>query len=56
MVFAYISPLLRQTAGFSLEMTSIALLTLGISAFIGSRFGGFAVDQWGQTEPSRSAS
>ncbi|MBD3860663.1 MFS transporter [Bacillus sp. 28A-2] len=53
MVFAYISPLLRQTAGFSLEMTSIALLILGISAFIGSRFGGFAVDQWG---PNRTIS
>lgn len=53
MVFAYISPLLRQTAGFSLEMTSIALLVLGISAFIGSRFGGFAVDQWG---PNRTIS
>ncbi|WP_448012030.1 MFS transporter [Bacillus pumilus] len=53
MVFAYISPLLRQTAGFSLEMTSIALLILGIAAFIGSRFGGFAVDQWG---PNRTIS
>ncbi|MCY7706111.1 MFS transporter [Bacillus safensis] len=53
MVFAYISPLLRQTAGFSLEMTSMALLVLGISAFIGSRFGGFAVDQWG---PNRTIS
>ncbi|MBK4210652.1 MFS transporter [Bacillus safensis] len=53
MVFAYISPLLRQTAGFSLEMTSIALLVLGISAFIGSHFGGFAVDQWG---PNRTIS
>ncbi|PCK22880.1 MFS transporter [Bacillus pumilus] len=53
MVFAYISPLLRQTAGFSLEMTSIALLVLGISAFIGSRFGGYAVDQWG---PKRTIS
>ncbi|WP_375566984.1 MFS transporter [Bacillus pumilus] len=53
MVFAYISPLLRQTAGFSLEMTSISLLILGIAAFIGSRFGGFAVDQWG---PNRTIS
>lgn len=53
MVFAYISPLLRQTAGFSIEMTSMALLVLGISAFIGSRFGGFAVDQWG---PNRTIS
>lgn len=53
MVFAYISPLLRQTAGFSLEMTSFALLILGIAAFIGSRFGGFAVDQWG---PNRTIS
>lgn len=53
MVFTYISPLLRQTAGFSLEMTSIALLILGIAAFIGSRFGGFAVDQWG---PNRTIS
>ncbi|PRS48571.1 MFS transporter [Bacillus sp. MZGC1] len=50
MVFAYISPLLRQTAGFSLEMTSISLLILGIAAFIGSRFGGFAVDQWGPNQ------
>ena len=53
MVFAYISPLLRQTSGFTLEMTSIALLVLGISAFIGSRFGGYAVDQWG---PNRTIS
>ena len=53
MVFAYISPLLRQTSGFTLELTSIALLVLGISAFIGSRFGGYAVDQWG---PNRTIS
>lgn len=53
MVFAYISPLLRQTSGFTLELTSIALLVLGISAFIGSRFGGYAVDHWG---PNRTIS
>lgn len=53
MVFAYISPLLSHAAGFSLEMTSIALFVLGIFAFIGSRFGGYAVDKWG---PNRTIS
>ena len=47
MVFAYIAPLLSHTAGFSIEMTSIALFVLGTFAFIGSRFGGYAVDRWG---------
>ncbi|GIP18917.1 putative MFS-type transporter YbcL [Paenibacillus montaniterrae] len=47
MVFAYISPLLSQAAGFSIEMTSIALFVLGVFAFIGSRFGGYAADKWG---------
>lgn len=47
MVFAYISPLLSNTAGFSIEMTSMALFVLGTFAFIGSRFGGYAVDKWG---------
>lgn len=53
MVFAYIAPLLSKTAGFSIEMTSIALFVLGSFAFIGSRFGGYAVDKWG---PSRTIS
>ncbi|MGG1663443.1 MFS transporter [Brevibacillus sp. NRS-1366] len=47
MVFAYIAPLLRTLAGFSIEMISAALLVLGVFAFIGSRFGGYAVDRWG---------
>lgn len=47
MVFAYIAPLLSKTAGFSIEMTSIALFVLGSFAFIGSCFGGYAVDKWG---------
>lgn len=47
MVFAYISPLLSNVAGFSIEMTSIALFVLGTFAFIGSRFGGYAADKWG---------
>jgi len=47
MVFAYIAPLLSHTAGFSIEMTSIALFVLGTFAFIGSRCGGYAVDRWG---------
>ncbi|WP_060204171.1 MFS transporter [Sporosarcina koreensis] len=47
MVFAYIAPLLSKTAGFSIEMTSVALFVLGTFAFIGSRFGGYAVDKWG---------
>ncbi|UTR13654.1 MFS transporter [Salipaludibacillus sp. LMS25] len=47
MVFAYISPLLSHAARFSIEMTSIALFVLGTFAFIGSRFGGYAVDKWG---------
>lgn len=46
-VFIYISPLLRTTTGFSIELISTALLLLGISAFTGSRFGGYAVDKWG---------
>lgn len=46
-VFAYISPILSSYADFSIEMISISLLILGVSAFIGSRFGGYAVDRWG---------
>lgn len=53
MVFAYISPLLSNAAGFSIEMTSIALFVLGTFAFIGSRFGGYAADKWG---PNRTIS
>ncbi|MDY7222675.1 MFS transporter [Halalkalibacterium halodurans] len=53
MVFAYISPLLSREAGMPLEMISVALFVLGTSAFIGSRFGGFAVDKWG---PARTIS
>ncbi|WP_077602960.1 MFS transporter [Oceanobacillus sojae] len=53
MVFAYIAPLLSNTAGFSIRMTSIALFVLGTFAFIGSRFGGYAVDKWG---PNRTIS
>ncbi|MFB6365413.1 MFS transporter [Paenibacillus elgii] len=47
MVFAYIAPMMSELAGFSIEMISSALLVLGVSAFIGSRFGGYAVDRWG---------
>ncbi|MGE7090980.1 MFS transporter [Lysinibacillus sp. NPDC048646] len=47
LVFAYISPILSLYAGFSIEMISMTLLILGVSAFIGSRFGGYAVDKWG---------
>jgi DHA1 family putative efflux transporter-like MFS transporter len=47
MVFAYIAPLLSSVAGFSIEQISTALLVLGVFAFIGSRFGGYAVDKWG---------
>jgi len=50
MVFAYISPLLSNSAGFSLEMTSITLFVLGTFSFIGSRFGGYAVDKWGPNQ------
>ncbi|WP_107839414.1 MFS transporter [Metasolibacillus meyeri] len=53
MVFAYIAPLLSNTANFSIKMTSIALFVLGSFAFIGSRFGGYAVDRWG---PNRTIS
>ncbi len=53
MVFAYISPLLSNGANFSIEMTSIALFVLGTFAFLGSRFGGYAVDKWG---PNRTIS
>ncbi|GIO22690.1 putative MFS-type transporter YbcL [Oceanobacillus sp. J11TS1] len=53
MVFAYITPLLSNTAGFSIRMTSIALFVLGTFAFIGSRFGGYAVDKW---RPNRTIS
>ncbi|WP_372632725.1 MFS transporter [Cohnella sp.] len=47
MVFAYIGPFLTRLAGFSIEMISTALFVLGLFAFIGSRFGGYAVDKWG---------
>ncbi|SIR67931.1 MFS transporter, DHA1 family, putative efflux transporter [Paenibacillus macquariensis] len=47
MVFAYIAPLLSNVAGFSIEKISTALFVLGVFAFIGSRFGGYAVDKWG---------
>jgi DHA1 family putative efflux transporter-like MFS transporter len=47
MVFAYIAPLFSSIAGFSIEQISTALLVLGVFAFIGSRFGGYAVDKWG---------
>ncbi|GAA0414463.1 MFS transporter [Virgibacillus salarius] len=53
MVFAYISPLLGTTAGLSIEMISVVLFVLGTFAFIGSRFGGYAVDKWG---PNRTIS
>ncbi|MFE3575040.1 MFS transporter [Lysinibacillus sp. NPDC059133] len=48
-VFAYISPILSSYAGFSIEIISISLLILGIFAFFGSRFGGYAVDKWGSS-------
>lgn len=47
MVFAYIGPFLTRLAHFSIEMISTALFVLGVFAFIGARFGGFAVDKWG---------
>lgn len=47
LVFAYVAPLLSSTANLSIEMTSIALFVLGTFAFVGSRFGGYAVDRWG---------
>ncbi|UFT99944.1 MFS transporter [Radiobacillus kanasensis] len=53
LVFAYISPLLSNSTNLSIEMTSIALFVLGTFAFIGSRFGGYAVDKWG---PNRTIS
>ncbi|KAB2393491.1 MULTISPECIES: MFS transporter [Bacillus cereus group] len=53
MVFAYIAPLLSTLVNFSIEQTSMTLFIIGIFAFIGSRFGGFAVDRWG---PNRTIS
>ncbi|WP_096186407.1 MFS transporter [Evansella halocellulosilytica] len=53
MVFAYISPLLSTSADLSIEMISVVLFVLGTFAFMGSRFGGFAVDKWG---PNRTIS
>ncbi|MGE6631602.1 MFS transporter [Bacillus sp. NPDC077027] len=53
MVFAYISPLLSTSANMSIGMISAVLFVLGTSAFIGSRFGGYAVDKWG---PNRTIS
>ncbi|KYG30049.1 MFS transporter [Alkalihalobacillus trypoxylicola] len=50
LVFAYVAPLLSSTANFTIEMTSIALFVLGSFAFIGSRFGGYAVDRWGPNQ------
>ncbi len=53
MVFAYIAPFLSTSAHLSLEMISIVLFVLGVFAFMGSRFGGYAVDKWG---PNRTIS
>ncbi|MEK3732048.1 MULTISPECIES: MFS transporter [unclassified Paenibacillus] len=47
MIFAYIGPFLARLAGFSIEGISTALFVLGVFAFIGARFGGYAVDKWG---------
>ncbi|MXQ53102.1 MFS transporter [Shimazuella alba] len=47
MLFTYISSLLQKFAGFSIELVSLCLLILGVFAFLGSRFGGYAVDKWG---------
>ncbi len=47
MLFAYIAPFLSERADFSIEQISTALFILGVFAFIGSRFGGYAVDRWG---------
>lgn len=47
MIFAYIGPFLTRLAGFSIERISSALFVLGVFAFIGARFGGYAVDKWG---------
>ncbi|EPY09829.1 MFS transporter [Paenibacillus alvei] len=53
--FTYISPLLQEIGHFSVEMISTALLFLGIFAFIGSRFGGYASDKWGANVTIRSS-
>ncbi|MDR0266555.1 MFS transporter [Paenibacillus sp.] len=54
-VFTYISPLLQAIGHFSVEMISTTLLVLGIFAFIGSRFGGYASDKWGTGVTIRSS-
>jgi Arabinose efflux permease len=47
LVFTYVSPLLRTTAGVDTAMVSTALLVCGLFSVAGSRLGGYGADRWG---------
>jgi DHA1 family putative efflux transporter-like MFS transporter len=47
LVFTFVSPFLRTSAGIDTAMVSTALLVCGLFSVAGSRFGGFGADRWG---------
>jgi predicted MFS family arabinose efflux permease len=47
LVFTYVSPLLRTTAGVDTALVSTALLVCGLFSVAGSRLGGYGADRWG---------
>jgi len=47
LVFTYVSPLLRTTAGVDTALVSTALLVCGLLSVAGSRLGGYGADRWG---------
>jgi predicted MFS family arabinose efflux permease len=47
LVFTYVSPLLRTSAGIDTAMVSTALLVCGLFSVAGSRLGGYGSDRWG---------
>jgi len=47
LVFTYLSPLLRTSAGIDTAMVSTALLVCGLFSVAGSRLGGYGADRWG---------
>lgn len=47
LVFTYVSPLLRTSAGIDTAMVSTALLVCGLFSVAGSRLGGYGADRWG---------
>ena len=47
LVFTYLTPLLRTSAGIDTAMVSTALLVCGLFSVAGSRLGGYGADRWG---------